>query len=577
MLDSLSQPLDPPQQAHQALQPSERQQATGEEDEPGAWRPRPRRSGPRRIAHTSPAVPPAELPPPAGGGPSGTRRWARAQAAAAAARSPAVAADGGAAPAATARVDQGGGAFFSVDPDLVQAHAQRQQDAAAGRQQGRRGQPGRAVQWDSPQAPAAGPGAQHTPLQPSQRANPLAALLGGGGGSAAKPRAASTGGKLRGRHPIYGAPSAATPSASQGSQLAPAAQPGSTRIREQLGLRDAPATSPRQAPPRRHVPQPHSRFAIRDPAAVTAAPTAAEGQQPAAAAAVVAPAGLRQLTGVQPASTLRQPFLPRPQRAPQADEMVEEDEGDEEGGAGQRRQGAAWGQPLGRSPGVQQGQQAPPGDWQRQVQQQGQQQAEREGDADAGWRQLEQEAAADGYRTPGQPLRRSWLEEQQHQQAGAAGEGGATSAGPAAEAPPGTAGHDRSGPSRQPAGAPPSSAGRAEAGGGMSLQRRFIAQLQPVSSSAAAATMQQQRQRLAGAAGLYARMQAILAAEKAALEASPVGGRGGDAGPRLTVLQKELEGSISKCLCRWGRGPGTEQAGWGEPQGRRDWCNSACR
>lgn len=111
----------------------------------------------------------------------------------------------------------------------------------------------------------------------------------------------------------------------------------------------------------------------------------------------------------------------------------------------------------------------------------------------------------------------------------------------------------------------------------MSLQRRFIAQLQPVSSSAAAATMQQQRQRLAGAAGLYARMQAILAAEKAALEASPVGGRGGDAGPRLTVLQKELEGSISKCLCRWGRGPGTEQAGWGEPQGRRDWCNSACR
>lgn len=81
----------------------------------------------------------------------------------------------------------------------------------------------------------------------------------------------------------------------------------------------------------------------------------------------------------------------------------------------------------------------------------------------------------------------------------------------------------------------------------MTLQRQFIAQLQPVSRPAAAATMQQQRQRLAGAAGLHARMQALLAADKARLQMrSPAGG----AGPRLTVLQKELEGSVTKCLCR---------------------------
>jgi hypothetical protein len=47
-------------------------------------------------------------------------------------------------------------------------------------------------------------------------------------------------------------------------------------------------------------------------------------------------------------------------------------------------------------------------------------------------------------------------------------------------------------------------------------------------------------------------MQAILAAEKAGLQAggqSPAGGQAG-AGARLSVLQKELEGSITKLHCR---------------------------
>ncbi|KAL4430150.1 hypothetical protein ABPG77_004932 [Micractinium sp. CCAP 211/92] len=564
VLDSLSQPPDPPQQAPQSLQLPAQQQST-EEEEPGAWRPRPRRSGPRRIAHTSPAVPASDLPPPAGSGPaSGGRRWARAQAAAAAARSPALAGSGEAATEKAAGFDQGGDTFFSVDQDLMQAHAQRQQ-AATGRLPGRRAHQGRATQLGSPQAPAAGAGAQHTPLQPSQRANPLAALLGGGGGSsAAKPRAATTGGKLRGRHPIYGAPSAGTPAASQGSQLPQPAQPGSTHVRELLGLHTAPTTSPRQAAPRRHAPPLHSRFAIRDPAAATAAPGVGEDPQPALSAAGTTPAGLQQLTGEQPASVLRQPFLPRPQRDLIEDEVVEEDEEEAEEGPGQQRQGAAGGWPRGEHQGPLQGQQAPGLNWRQSAQRQGQQQAgQEEGDADAGWRELEQQAATDGYRTPGQPQRRSWLgeqqqqhqqqQQQQEQQERGLAEGTPALAGPGMAALSGTGGSDRGGLGRQLAGAHTGSAGRGEAGKGQSLQRQFIAQLQPVSSSAAAATMQQQRQRLAGAAGLYARMQAILAAEKAAQEASPAGGRSGEAGPRLTVLQKELEGSITKCLCRCDR------------------------
>lgn len=91
----------------------------------------------------------------------------------------------------------------------------------------------------------------------------------------------------------------------------------------------------------------------------------------------------------------------------------------------------------------------------------------------------------------------------------------------------------------------------------MSLQRSFIAQLQPISRPAAAASLQQQKQRLAGTAGLHARMQAILAAERAAAECAPSPAAG--AGPRLTVLDKQLEGSLTKCLCRrvlavWGAG-----------------------
>lgn len=100
----------------------------------------------------------------------------------------------------------------------------------------------------------------------------------------------------------------------------------------------------------------------------------------------------------------------------------------------------------------------------------------------------------------------------------------------------------------------------------MSVQRAFIAQLQPVSRPAVAASLQQQKQRLAGTAGLYARMQAILAAERAAAECAPSPAAG--SGPRLTVLDKQLEGSLTKCLCRCvlqlgGGGVAAAAARWG--------------
>jgi hypothetical protein len=47
-------------------------------------------------------------------------------------------------------------------------------------------------------------------------------------------------------------------------------------------------------------------------------------------------------------------------------------------------------------------------------------------------------------------------------------------------------------------------------------------------------------------------MQALLAAERAELAAaqSPARRAGGGAGPRLTVLEKVLEASLTKCHCR---------------------------
>ncbi|PRW58887.1 hypothetical protein C2E21_2458 [Chlorella sorokiniana] len=509
----------PPAAQRQQQQAQVQQHAASMQQPPQRQR---RHSG--QIKHSSPAVPPQAMLPAGGGPPSGggQRRWRQAQAAAAAQReqqSPAVPPDGG------------GSTFFAVDDDLVQAaqrQAAQQQQRQQQQQAGRRRQP-RTVQWDSPQAPTAAPfasqqpgGAEQTPVQ-SQRPNPLATLLhgGSGGGSASRPRPATTGSKPRGRHPIYGqapataaaAPTALRASAREGSNAGGATGSSSRQLREALGLRDPPLTSPRQVQQaRRQPPHQHSRFAIREPVQV-AAEEAAASQQAAggAAGAVPAAAGLRLLTGAAPASAEKEQFQPRPRRAPTSSDRIVDDEEDSTNG---RQQG----QPA--------------------AQQQQQQQQQQGGAA------VQDAAAADAFRTPGQHLRSG-------RPAGSAAEAAAAAVAAAAEAAPDSNGRPD---------APGSSGGK----GALSLQRQFIAQLQPVSRPAAAATMQQQRQRLAGAAGLHARMQAILVAEKAGLDAqSPAGGAAAVAAPRLTVLQKELEGSITKCLCRC---DGAAQAALGAPE-----------
>ncbi|PSC75482.1 hypothetical protein C2E20_1245 [Micractinium conductrix] len=515
-------------QQHQQ-QRQQHQQQLHEEAEADGWQQR-RREGARQIAHNSPAVPPSdELPPPMPGRPSsaGRRRWRPAARSGQAGKSgqtrAAGAADAGPAlpgqqPANTAAAAAGGASddFFAVDADLMQAAAQqevRKQAAAAQR----RGQ-ARTVQWDSPQAPPA----EHTP-QPSQRTNPLAALLGptGGGGTGSRPRAATTGSKARGRHPIYGhvpstsalagtaaagmtaAAQAAPPTSAQASQGAAAVvAPGSSmgsRL-QQLGFRDAPLASPRQAQQRRQAAQHHSRFAFRE-AAAAPAPAPGSSQHPEAAPTV--PVSLRELLGDAPPPAAqqqqqrRQPRQQRQQRRQQRPASPGDDIVEEDGSAGS------------------------------------------EGDA----------AARDAFRTPGQPLRRAWQEE--------GGEEAPRSHGwEQLEQPLQLEQHQQQqleqGQQQQQqraVAAPTPTAGASGTARGGSLQSRFIAQLQPVSSSVAAANMQQQRQRLAGAAGLHARMQAILAAEKAGVAASP--GGGADAAvPRLTVLEREFEAHLTKCHCR---------------------------
>ena len=507
-----------------------------------------RRSGVgRQIRHTSPAVPPpSQLPPQLAargdGASSGGRRWRAPQPdpASVLAAQPRWAAPlrepGTAAALAGVEGSGGGGggssSFFSIDADLLQAHAQRQAlHAAPGHarqhQSQRRRPQQRAVQWGSPQAaPLPQPPAEHTP-QPSQRTNPLAALLGSGGAAtsssggaagAAKQRPATTGSRLRGRHPIYGAATTA------GSGPAAGASDSGSRLRE-LGLRDAPLTSPRQLPAPRRQLQPqhqHSRFAIRE-AGADAAPDAASSQPQAAAARPAASAlggcdggltaatGLRLLTGSEPSSALRQQhFQPRPQRPPSPREVIEEEQVQEQE---QARQQQVPGPPDGHG-------------WQRQ--QPGQQQH-----GEPAHEAAAEGAVADHFRTPGQPLRRVRQEELGQEQGLESGAGGGAHAVGMAATPAAAA-------------ATPGSAG----GTALSLQRQFIAQLQPVSRPAAAANMQQQRQRLAGAAGLHARMQAILAAERAGLGTAQSPAGGAAAGPRLTVLQKELEAGVTKCHCR---------------------------
>ncbi|GAB4816770.1 hypothetical protein N2152v2_003816 [Parachlorella kessleri] len=148
------------------------------------------------------------------------------------------------------------------------------------------------------------------------------------------------------------------------------------------------------------------------------------------------------------------------------------------------------------------------------------------------------------YKTPGNPLRALFH----------GGDTPATSAsragtaGPAATAPPVAE------PTREVDAAAVSamraveagSAGKAAGaagGGGMSLQRAFVAALAPVSRTA-----QAQRQRGAGAAGggLYGRLQALVATEKAQ-RGQHSAQRAAHA--RLTVVERENEANLTKCLC----------------------------
>lgn len=87
-------------------------------------------------------------------------------------------------------------------------------------------------------------------------------------------------------------------------------------------------------------------------------------------------------------------------------------------------------------------------------------------------------------------------------------------------------------------------------GAGLALQRQFIQGLAPVSRQPGGAAP---RGRGGGPAGLYGRLQAVLAAEKAAVAQEArrtvaIAAAGGRA-PRLTVLRKELDGVLTRCLC----------------------------
>ncbi|KAI3438867.1 hypothetical protein D9Q98_001283 [Chlorella vulgaris] len=492
-----------------------------------------RRSGMRQIRHVSPSVPPllgtlqqagagagAGTEASAGTGPASGRRWRPAQ--------PAVA--GSLAgqrffpaqqvhpvDAAAAGIDHPT-AFFEVDSDLLVAHEQQRAlqvgpgHAPRQQQQRRKPQQKRVVQWDSPQA-VQQQQQQHVSERTPQAqpgVNPLAALLGGGGTPAntGRPRPAA---RLRGRHPIYGTAAPA--------MLASVAPPADVRQQEAACSSGPPLISPHH-PVGQHRQQPAqqaSRFAIRD-AVAGAALQGGCSQQPAAAGTQGGAAadagtgggvagsafGLKLLTGGEPQSAQRQQqFHPRPRRPASPGEWIEEE------------QVQAQTQAQDQQPQQSQHQQQEEGSW--------------AGGEDVGGPQ------GDAFRTPGQPLRRSRQAQEAGQQQ------------PGTEGPPHTEGRFEAAaaPHSASIGSPGSTGGKA-----LALQRQFIAQLQPVSRPAAAATMQQQRQRLAGAAGLHARMQAILAAERAQLAAlqSPSGGV--PAGPRLTVLSKVLEAGLTKCHCR---------------------------
>eukprot|EP00887_Chlorella_sp_A99_P000770 scaffold5.g770.t1 len=91
--------------------------------------------------------------------------------------------------------------------------------------------------------------------------------------------------------------------------------------------------------------------------------------------------------------------------------------------------------------------------------------------------------------------------------------------------------------------------------GGLSLQRQFIAQLAPVSRPAVPPA-HQQKQRMGGAVGLHgwlqasvaaaagARSPAIATAEKAEIAAAQ---RQAGPAPRLTIVRKELDASLTNC------------------------------
>lgn len=97
---------------------------------------------------------------------------------------------------------------------------------------------------------------------------------------------------------------------------------------------------------------------------------------------------------------------------------------------------------------------------------------------------------------------------------------------------------------------------------GTSLQRQFVATLAPVARTAAAP-----RQRGGGGSGgLYSRLAAVTAAEKAQREQQ--GSRAAPAA-RLTIVQRENEANLAKCTCQLQlEGPGGAAAAAAAPGGQ---------
>ena len=530
LLQGLTQQQLQQQQNHaQPVLPIQTQPVAGEQDQgpqSGAedatqWGPAPKRrqagAGRRGPMHTSPAVP---RPAPTGEGEEEEEVGARSE-----------------------RQRRSGRRWRAQPP--------REQAVQGLREAGRPRTQGREVRRESASATprqaaapsfvgagaAAGVGnGQSTPAPPPRSSNPLAALLAGSASSTAKKgsRTATTG-NAKAKHPLY---RTGLTGSLMLSQSKPAAGEAGSAARGTSRLRQPALASPhhsqqawrqQQQPQQMHKLYGTGHVASRPAAAAAAGATQLglrtsssqqqELQQPAGATA----GSLRLLLGTDggagPGSAEQQELRSRRrerewqsrqgqpvlQAQPELiDEAADGWEEDDE----QQQQGA---------------------EVQKQQQQAAEVQEQQERQAQAGPGSGHAAAVGSGHGQLGQPAL-----------AGAAGEQAVTP-GPnripgIAMQPPGSSAVHRRPPPALPAGQLPGSAGAttawrvpgvqgatllvaaaeapgglaggwsSAAGGGLSLQRQFIAQLAPVNHPAVPAT-HQQRQRLAGVAGLYGRLQ----------------------------------------------------------------------